>query len=196
MFTGIIQDVGTVTTLVRGNEVAEITITTALAPTLTPGGSIAVNGACLTAQHVSSDSFSSSLMPSTLGNTALGDLSEGARVNLEPSLRVGDELGGHFVFGHVDCVGEITAYEKAGTTHILTIQAPRDFISASVVPRGSVAIDGTSLTVVEATDATFTVSLVSYTLDHTIAGAYTHGTRVNLECDMLARYAHHRAAVS
>lgn len=188
MFTGIVQDVGTISKIEKGNGAMRFRIATALAEKMAPGNSVSVNGVCLTAAEVEGMQFASALMPHTVSKTTLGELDEGALVNIEPSLRAGDEIGGHFVFGHVDGLGEITALEQDGDSVRLSIAFPEE-LAMLIVPRGSVTVDGVSLTVSDVSIGIFSVSLVQYTLMHTAFQTKEKGDKVNIEADMLARYA-------
>lgn len=196
MFTGIVRAVGDITNITKDDTSCRITVATDLAKNLELGASIAVDGVCLTVDTLKKRTFSASLMPETATRTTLGGVQSGDCVNLEPSLRVGDEVGGHFVFGHVDDVGKITKREGASDTVVLTIEAPKDFITKFIAPRASVAVSGVSLTVVGVHRDSFTVSLVSYTVGHTTLGKKKVGGSVNLEADMLARYIHTQTAHS
>jgi riboflavin synthase len=188
MFTGIVQDVGTISKIEKGNGAMRLRIATALAERMAPGNSVSVNGVCLTAAEVEGMQFMSALMPHTVSKTTLGDLTEGALVNVEPSLRAGDEIGGHFVFGHVDGLGEILEREEDGDSVRLTIGFPEE-LAPLIAPRGSITVDGVSLTVSDVSGGTFSVSLVQYTLMHTAFQTKEAGDMVNIEADMLARYA-------
>ena len=183
MFTGIVEQMGTVET--AGTRLA---VTTPLAAQLERGDSIAVNGVCLTAVEITPDHFEADVMEETLSRSALGALQEGDRVNLELALRVGDRLGGHFVQGHVDATGRILEIEQREHSRVLTIGAPPELMRF-VVEKGSIAVDGVSLTVAEAGAKSFAVSLIPETLERTTLGSAGEGDPVNLEVDMLAKYA-------
>lgn len=163
-------------------------IATPLAQDLVPGASIAVNGACLTVEKASKDEFSATLMPETLEYTTLESLKEGDDVNLEPSLKLGDEVGGHFVFGHVDGVGHITSITQDGSAKLFTVEVPEELTHFFAV-KGSVALDGVSLTLTKVEGSHITVSLVKHTLENTTLGNKKEGDALNVEVDMLARYA-------
>jgi riboflavin synthase len=152
-----------------------------------PGDSIAVNGVCLTATTVNGASFTADVMNETLRRTSLGAAREGARVNVELPLRPSDRLGGHFVQGHVDGVGEVRDVREDGFARILEIAAGPELLRY-VAEKGSIAVDGVSLTVAAILDDAFTVSLIPETLQRTSLGAAGPGTRVNLEVDILAKY--------
>jgi riboflavin synthase len=154
---------------------------------LAVGGSIAVNGVCLTAIATTPKSFSADVSAATLAVTTLGALRLGDRVNLEPPLKAGDPLDGHIVTGHVDGVGEIVAVEPAGRSTRLVIALPVA-LSRYIAAKGSVAVDGVSLTVNAVEGAEFEVNIIPHTRALTVIGGYARGTAVNIEVDMLARY--------
>jgi riboflavin synthase len=187
MFTGLVADVGTVEELGSGPEGARLRVRTGLAPQLSEGDSVAVNGACLTAAAVKGDSFEADVMNQTLERTSLGPLSAGDHVNIELPLRASDRLGGHLVQGHVDGTGEVAALEEDGFARRLAVRTPPEMLRY-LVERGSVAVDGVSLTVARLTEDGFEVSLVPETLERTTLGEAGPGTRVNLELDVVARY--------
>lgn len=187
MFTGLVADIGTVDEVESGAEGARLRIRTELAGELSPGDSVAVNGACLTAADVDGDRFGADVMNQTLERTSLGPLGPGRRVNLELPLRLSDRLGGHLVQGHVDGTGEVANVSDDGFARRLTIDAPEE-LRRFVVERGSVAVDGVSLTVAALAERGFDVSLIPETLERTTLGEAAQGTRVNLELDVIARY--------
>ncbi len=152
-----------------------------------PGDSIAVGGVCLTACVAEAESFEVDVSETTLGCTTLGSLEAGHEVNLEPALRVGEPLGGHLVSGHVDAVGTIKAVEAQGESRQVEVAAPAE-IRRYLVPRGSICVDGVSLTVTGVEAETFGVTLIPHTCAISLAGDYRAGQQVNLEVDMLARY--------
>jgi len=152
-----------------------------------PGDSISVNGACLTVTSIGKDNFSVDVMPETIRRTNLGRLHYGDLVNLERAILAGGRLGGHFVQGHVDDVGEILSLQPEEGAWIARISAPANLM-AYVVTKGFIAVDGVSLTVVEYDDFSFSVSLVAYTREHTTLGNKKPGDRVNLEVDIVAKY--------
>ena len=160
--------------------------TAAIAP-LGVGGSIAVNGVCLTTVAVTPERFTTDVSAETLAVTTLGRLGPGTRVNLEPPLRVGDPLDGHIVTGHVDGVGEVVTITPAGRSRRLVI-AVLPALSRYIAAKGSVAVDGVSLTVNAVRDAEFEVNIIPHTLTVTVIGEYRSGTAVNIEVDTLARY--------
>ena len=158
-----------------------------LAPHLEVGESVAVNGACLTVVNVSGGAFAFEAGFETLAKTNLGELRPGDRVNLERALRVGDRLGGHFVTGHVDCTGRVVERVANGEWETVWFGFPPEF-GELMVDKGSVAVDGVSLTLVEVTAGGFSVALIPHTLDHTTLGFKRPGDAVNLETDILAKY--------
>ncbi len=187
MFTGLVENVGRVRSVERTDDGAAISIETALAAELAPGDSIAVNGVCLTARDPGEGAFSADAMNETLARTSLGALTKGDDVNLELPLAVGDRLGGHIVQGHVDGTGEVLAFEPAGFARVLRVALP-DGLGRYVVEKGSVAIDGVSLTVSAVGDGWLAVSLIPETLERTTLGRAEPGRQVNLEVDVLAKY--------
>lgn len=187
MFTGLIADLGTVAALERGDEGARLRIRTTLAGELAEGDSIAVNGACLTAAEVGDGEFEADVMNQTLSLTSLGPLAEGDAVNLELALRAADRLGGHVVQGHVDGTGKVAAVREDGIARRIEIELP-DELRRYVVARGSVALDGVSLTVAALTGSGFEVSLIPETLERTNLGSAEPGRVVNIEVDVIARY--------
>ncbi len=187
MFTGLIADIGVVEGVEAGAGGARLRIRSALAVELSAGDSVAVNGACLTAVAVNGEVFEADVMNQTLEHTSLGPFGPGDRVNLELPLRAADRLGGHIVQGHVDGTGEVAAVSEDGFARRLVIEVPEE-LRRYVVERGSVTVDGVSLTVSALTDAGFEVSLIPETLERTTLGAATEGTPVNLELDVIARY--------
>jgi riboflavin synthase len=184
VFSGIIEDVGTVQARSSGR--IEIVPRTPFA-NLEIGESIAVNGACLTVAAVSGDGFVADVMPETLQRTTLGQLGDGATVNLERALRFGDRVGGHMVSGHIDATGIVTGLREDANARWVTIATPGDLIDL-VSEKGCIAVDGISLTIVDVFEAAFTVSLIPVTLSATVAGAWRVATTVNLEVDLIARY--------
>jgi riboflavin synthase len=187
VFTGLVQDLGTVTAVDATADGVRLAVRTALAGELALGDSVAVNGVCLTATDVSDGQFSADVMQETLRRSSLADAGEGRTVNLELPLRASDRLGGHVVQGHVDGVGSVRDVREEGFARVVTIAAPADLLRY-VVDKGSIAVDGISLTVAEAGDDAFTVSLIPETLERTNLGSATPGQMVNLEVDVLAKY--------
>jgi riboflavin synthase len=195
VFTGLVQGIGRVGAIEHSDAGARITIETPLASELHAGDSIAVNGVCLSAAALADGSFAADTMNETLARTSLGDLAPGAEVNLELPLRAGDRLGGHVVQGHVDGVGEVRAVRQDGFARRVEIEAPPALLRY-VIEKGSIAVDGVSLTVAELDDRSFTVSLIPETLQRTNLGHAAPGDRVNLEVDVLAKYVEKLAVVA
>jgi riboflavin synthase len=187
VFTGLVADLGRVARIERSGEGARVRIETALVAELRAGDSVAVNGVCLTAADVDDGSFSAEAMNETLGRTSLGGLDAGAEVNLELPLRAGDRLGGHMVQGHVDALGRVLDVTGDGFARRLVVEAPEEILRY-VVQKGSIAVDGVSLTVAEVDERSFTVSLIPQTLERTNLGRAEPGNAVNLEVDVLAKY--------
>jgi riboflavin synthase len=187
VFTGLIGELGRVARIERSPDGARVRIETTFATELRDGDSVAVNGVCLTASEVDGRSFSAEAMNETLTRTSLGALDPGAQVNLELPLRAGDRLGGHVVQGHVDGLGRVTERSKDGFAQRVRIEAPEDVLRY-VVEKGSIAVDGVSLTVAEVDAQSFTVSLIPETLERTTLGQAEPGRPVNLEVDVLAKY--------
>jgi riboflavin synthase len=188
MFTGIVEALGEVAAVDGdGQGGKNLTIAQAIITPLAIGESVAVNGACLTVVHVAGQSFCFQVGPETLLKTNLGALRPGDRVNLERSLRVGDRLGGHFVQGHVDAVGRIAERSRQGEWEMVRIECPAE-LTCLMVPKGSIAVDGISLTLVEVEPAFFTVMLIPHTLANTTLGFKNAGDAINLEADMLAKH--------
>jgi riboflavin synthase len=183
MFTGLVAGKGVVRALADGR----LEVETPLAAELGPGDSIAVNGVCLTAVVRSSGSFAADVMAETLRRTSLEPLSRGDEVNLELPLRAGDRLGGHVMQGHVDGTGTVSSVNEEGTSRVVRIEAPAELLRY-VVQKGSIAVDGVSLTVSGVDDKAFEVSLIPETLERTTLGAAAPGRTVNLEVDVLAKY--------
>ena len=187
MFTGLIGELGTVDEVQRTGDGARLRVRGALARDLRAGDSVAVNGVCLTATWVNGGAFSADVMAETLRRSSLGEVGAGDAVNLELPLRASDRLGGHVVQGHVDAVGAVRDVREDGFAQLVRIDAPAELLRY-VVAKGSIAVDGISLTVAERLDDGFTVSLVPETLARTNLGRAEAGTRVNLEADVLAKY--------
>jgi riboflavin synthase len=181
MFTGLVQSTGTVATLAAGRLRVEAPLE------LSEGDSVAINGVCLTAAAVSDWGFDADVMPETLRRTALGVLAEGDRVNLELPLRATDRLGGHIVQGHVDGTGTVESVNDDGFARVVRISAPLELLRY-VVEKGSIAVDGVSLTVAEVDDDGFSVALIPETLERTTLGSAAPGRAVNIEVDVLAKY--------
>jgi riboflavin synthase len=193
MFTGIVESMGEVASLKRSAEGARLTIhAPEVARSLSVAASIAVNGCCLTVVEHGADSFAADLSDETLRRTSFGELGAGKRVNLERPLTAGKEFGGHFVQGHVDGVGRVTRLETVGddsapSSWWLSIRVPED-IARYVAMKGSVAVDGISLTVAGWRDGIADFAIIPFTYTHTNVRELTVGDAVNLECDVLAKY--------
>jgi riboflavin synthase len=187
MFTGLIEDIGTVETLERNNEGASLRIESNLAADLTLGDSIAVNGCCLTATAVDGDHFETEAMNQTLEVTALDAVEQGSRVNLELAMKVGGRLGGHIVQGHVDGIGTVSSVEDDGFARRIRVDLPTQLL-LYVVDKGSITLNGVSLTVAELGDSWAEVSLIPETLERTNLGDLAPGDRLNVECDVVAKY--------
>jgi riboflavin synthase len=184
MFTGLVAAIGSVTTLDRDSARARIEFDSALATELEVGDSVAVNGVCLSATAVHGSSFSADIVAETLARTTLGELAVGSSVNLELPLRASDRLGGHVVLGHVDGVGEVRALRDDGELEV----AIDPELARYVVEKGSIALDGVSLTVAAIEDRVLTVALIPQTLRATTLGALAPGGHVNVEVDVLAKH--------
>jgi riboflavin synthase len=188
MFTGIVTDVGRVRSVRETDRDRRFEIETAFdVGAIDIGASISHAGCCLTVVEKGDGWFAVEVSGETLGLTTLDNWSEGRRINLERAARVGDELGGHIVSGHVDGVGEVLSVESEGGSHRVRIRAPRP-LHRFIAPKGSITVEGVSLTVNEVEDDVFGVNLIPHTWDVTTLGELKTGARVNLEIDMLARY--------
>jgi riboflavin synthase len=188
VFTGLVSDLGTVTALDATDDGVRLAVRTALADELSLGDSVAVNGVCLTATDIEGGQFRADVMHETLRRSSLAAVEPGSHVNLELPLRAHDRLGGHVVQGHVDGTGRVTGVEEDGFARQVTVAPDDESLLRYVVEKGSIAVDGVSLTVASLTDADLTVSLIPETLERTNLGAARPGTPVNLEVDVLAKY--------
>jgi riboflavin synthase len=188
MFTGLIEDVGTIGDLRLQQKSAVLTVKTKLpVRSMARGASVAVNGACLTVVKKGLRSFTVDVSPETLQRTSLETLTVGSMVNLERPMRLADRLGGHLVTGHVDGVGAVAAIEKQGEFTIITFAVPAP-LGALLVPKGSVAVDGISLTVNVCRKQRFSVAIIPFTLRHTNLRARRVGDKVNVETDLIGKY--------
>lgn len=189
MFTGIVQDVGRVLRCESRDGDMRLTIACERLDlsSARAGDSLCVQGCCLTATEVRGQTFSADVSRETLSLTTLGELKSGAPVNLEPALRMGDVLGGHLVSGHVDGVARVVAVSRDARSQRLSIEVPAR-LARYLAPKGSVAVDGVSLTINSAEQASFGVNIIPHTQTSTTLGGLTVGARVNLEVDQLARY--------
>jgi riboflavin synthase len=187
MFTGLIQELGTVEELDVGGAGARLRIATGLAAEISAGDSVAVNGVCLTATRVDERDFETEAMNQTLTVTALGELETRSRVNLELAMKASDRLGGHIVQGHADGVGEVMGVEEDGFAKRMRVQLGPELMRY-VVEKGSIALDGVSLTVAALGEDWVEVSLIPETLERTTLGEAAAGLKMNVECDVVARY--------
>ena len=187
MFTGIITDIGRIRTLENRGDLRARIETGYDTAGIDIGASIACDGVCLTAVALGGDWFDVDISAETVSKTNIGDWAEGGRINLERALKVGDELGGHIVSGHVDGVAEVVAMRDEGDSTRVTFRAPED-LARFIAPKGSVALNGTSLTVNEVAGRDFGVNLIPHTQEVTTWGLVKQGDRINLEIDTLARY--------
>jgi riboflavin synthase len=187
IFTGLVHDLGTVDGVDATDEGVRLRLRTVLAGEVAEGDSVAVNGVCLTATRVDGEGFAADAMHETLRRCTLRAVAPGRTVNLELALRAGDRLGGHVMQGHVDGVGEVAAVQEDGFAKVVTVRAPRDLLRY-MVKKGSIAIDGVSLTVSAVTEDDVSVALIPETLERTTLGAAAPGDPVNLEVDVLAKY--------
>ena len=188
MFTGIVEELGAVASLLRGADSANLAIVARVVlQQLKLGDSIAVNGVCLTVTSFNERQFSADVMAETLAKTNLGSLKPGDKVNLERALALGDRLGGHLVSGHIDGVGRIIKLARHDIAMVVTIAAPAE-VMRYIIRKGSVAIDGISLTVVDYTPDSFSVSLIPHTAAATTLGFKQVSASVNLEGDMIGKY--------
>ena len=187
MFTGLIEDIGVVEAVEAGGEGSKLRIATRLGGELSEGDSIAVGGVCLTATDVGAGGFAAEAMNQTLQVTALGRLGAGDRVNLELAMRPSDRLGGHIVQGHVDGVGKVASLAEDGFAKRLRVRLGPELLRY-VVAKGSIALDGVSLTVAALGEDWAEVSLIPETLERTTLGGAAPGERLNVECDIVAKY--------
>ncbi len=187
MFTGLVKDLGRVTAVQQTGDGVTLAVRTRLSGEIALGDSVAVNGVCLTATAVEDGTFEAEVMHETLRRSSLADVGEGSAVNLELALRAADRLGGHIVQGHVDGLGSVRDVREDGFARVVTIAAPPELLRY-VVEKGSIAVNGVSLTVVEVTGDAFSVSLIPETLERTTLGTAAPGAAVNREVDVVAKY--------
>jgi riboflavin synthase len=187
MFTGLIQDVGQVQSLQTGPDGARLRIATSLGPEIALGDSVAVNGVCLTATAVAVDGFETEAMNQTLQVTALSELDAGSRINLELAMKASDRLGGHIVQGHVDGVGEVSSIDQDGFAKRLRVTLRAELLHYAI-DKGSITLDGVSLTISALGDDWIEVSLIPETLERTNLGEAEVGRKINVECDVIAKH--------
>lgn len=188
MFTGLVQDIGVIRSIDKSSGDWRVRVETGLDLSgIKEGASICHSGCCLTAINIDGNSYDVDISAESLSKTNIGSLDVGAKVNLEPSLKLGDELGGHFVFGHVDGVAEITDIAEEGGSQRLTIKPPQDLMKY-IAAKGSVALDGVSLTVNAVDENQFGINIIPHTWEVTTLGHRKTGDFLNIEIDMLARY--------
>ncbi len=188
MFTGLVRDIGAVAKIETGPGDARYIIQTRLdTESMALGASVCCSGCCLSVVEKGGNWFAVDVSGETLSKTCLGTWMQGTLVNLEPSLKVGDELGGHFVSGHVDGLATLIAIKPEGGSHRLTIEVPQAY-ARFIAPKGSIALDGVSLTVNEVNGPRFGVNIIPHTWTHTTLGALKNGEKMHFEIDMLARY--------
>ncbi|MCE5313927.1 MAG: riboflavin synthase [Armatimonadota bacterium] len=187
LFTGLVEEIGTVKSLVVGTVGRLVVASGVVASDVVIGDSVAVNGTCLTVTSIGDNELSFDAVPETLSRSTLKNLRPGDKVNLEASLRVGKMVGGHFVQGHVDGIGKIESINRLAESVVIRVSAPPE-IMRYVVEKGSIAIDGISLTVASEDDSGFTVSVIPHTLDVTTLGLRRVGDSVNLEADIIGKY--------
>jgi riboflavin synthase len=187
MFTGIIEAVGEIADLRPSDAGLRVRVATGLAPQLAAGDSLAVNGTCLTVIRVAGDAVEMDISPETIRVTSLGRFAPGLLVNLERPMRADSRFGGHFVQGHVDAMGTLAAVQPEGESRRLTFAFP-EALAPNIVPKGSIAVDGISLTVASVQGARFDVQVIPFTWEHTNLRILEPGDGVNLECDILGKY--------
>ncbi|WP_438319014.1 riboflavin synthase [Sporosarcina sp. FA9] len=188
MFTGIVEEIGTVTTIQQGSNSLRLSLRCdKVLVNVEKGDSIAVNGVCLTVSDYSRNHFTVDVMPETVKATTMQSLRTGSRVNLERAMSANGRFGGHFVSGHVDCIGEVVSVGQKENAIYMEIGIASNFLKYFIM-KGSVTVDGTSLTVFGMTDKSFTISLIPVTQDDSIIGRKRIGDQVNVECDVLAKY--------
>ena len=195
MFTGLVEEIGVVRRIVRSGEGAHLVIgAREVLVDSKIGDSVSINGACLTVTEIGAGEFVADCMAETLSRTTIGLLKSGSQVNLERPLALGQRLGGHLVLGHVDAVGEVKGIDERGDALEVRVSLPRE-IENLVAEKGSIAVDGVSLTVISMTSDEFVVGLIPHTMKVTTLGDVAPGSRVNLEADVIARYVQRSVAV-
>lgn len=188
MFTGLVEEVGTVKYVLKSSKSAKISIEAKkILEDVKLGDSISTNGVCLTVTEFANNSFTVDVMPETIRHSNLRNIKIGSKVNLERALRVGDRLGGHLVSGHIDGVGIITEYKVEENATWVSIKAPSELLKY-IIKKGSVALDGTSLTVAYVDDEIFKVSIIPLTKEETTILSKKTGEEINIECDMVGKY--------
>jgi len=188
MFTGLIEDKGKVVSLTQSGENWKLIVETALpVADIKIGDSIAINGACLTVEEMSGQLLTFHTLYETLDRTSLGTVKTGSSVNMERALRFGDRLDGHIVSGHIDTTVELISVEKTTTDIVVKLQVPKEY-ELQLIEKGSIAIDGISLTIAKLTDSYFTVHLIPVTWDHTNLSEKKTGDRINIETDVIGKY--------
>ena len=190
MFTGLVQEVGRIraATVQGGDQRLEVEFGSLAIERLQPGASVSVDGVCLTVAVLGAETFTADVSGETLRVTTLGAKRAGGRVNLEPALRAGDALGGHWVSGHIDGLAEVTGTSRDARSLRVDLVAPQE-LARYIARKGSVTLDGVSLTVNDVNDSAFSINLIPHTLEVTTLGALAPGAKLNLEIDLLARYA-------
>ncbi|MHA6530854.1 riboflavin synthase [Paenibacillus sp. BAC0078] len=192
MFTGLIEEVGVLRGVTSGGEMMVLNIGASLImDDLKIGDSVSVNGVCLTATSIGDHSFTVDVMPQTYRNSTLKELRSGSKMNLERAMAAGGRFGGHIVQGHVDGTGEIRSVKRDQNAVVFEIAPERKSLFKFIIPKGSITIDGISLTVVNTTSSLFTVSVIPHTLGETVLAHKRPGDRINLECDVLGKYVDH-----
>jgi riboflavin synthase len=187
IFTGLVEEKGIIRGIRKGPESVFLNIESSFCNELEIGESVAVNGVCLTVTENSSTTFSADVMAETLDKTNLGLLKNGDQVNLERALKIGSRLGGHFVTGHIDAVGKIIGKQQRGIATEIMMEIPTE-LEQYLLPQGSIALDGASLTVAELLSGSFKVSLIPHTLEATTLGLKKTGDLINIEVDILGKY--------
>jgi len=187
MFTGIIRHLGTIKRITKKDSTTHLTISSPLSTSTKEGNSVAVNGVCLTVLSSNQQTMTFRLMQETLKRTNLGQLKSKNTINLESPLTPTQSIDGHFVMGHIDGLAQVTTIKTVKNDKIFTFQPPRDLLPY-LITKGSVALDGVSLTVVDVTKENFTVSMMPYTLEHTLFGQVSEGYLTNIEVDVLGKY--------